>query len=168
MKIINKSINLSIVVPVYNEEKSIGLLLDRIQGACSNFSFNWEIILVDDGSTDNTWSVLEKKHLDIPQLRALKLRGNCGQTAAMVAGFDNSRGDVVVTLDGDLQNDPSDIPLLLDKLAEGFDIVSGWRKDRKDHWSRVMPSRLANALISYTTGVYLHDYGCSLKAYRID
>jgi glycosyltransferase involved in cell wall biosynthesis len=159
---------LSIVVPLFDEEESVALLLDRLQEVCCDFDFNWEVILVDDGSTDKTWAVVEERKQAMPELRAIKLRCNCGQTAAMVAGFDHSRGQIIVTLDGDLQNDPADIPVLLAKLDEGFDIVSGWRKDRHDHWSRVLPSRIANSLISLTTGVYLHDYGCSLKAYRAD
>lgn len=159
---------LSIVVPLFNEEESVEMLLDRLQEVCGDFDFNWEVILVDDGSTDMTWAVVEERKQAMAELRAIKLRCNCGQTAAMVAGFDHSRGQIIVTLDGDLQNDPADIPMLLAKLDEGFDIVSGWRKDRHDHWSRVLPSRIANGLISLTTGVYLHDYGCSLKAYRAD
>ncbi len=159
---------LSIVIPLFNEEESVGPLLDRLQEVCSGFDFSWEVLLVDDGSTDQTWTMIEKRKPTMEKLRAIKLRNNCGQTGAMVAGFDHSRGQLIVTLDGDLQNDPADIPILLAKLDEGFDIVSGWRKDRKDHWSRVLPSRIANGLISRTTGVYLHDYGCSLKVYRAD
>ena len=161
-------IYLSIVVPLFNEEESVVPLLARLQKVGRTFDFLWEIILVDDGSRDGTWAAIEELQPEIPQLRGIKLRCNCGQTGAMVAGFDNSRGEVIVTLDGDLQNDPIDIPLLLGKLNEGFDIVSGWRKDRQDHWSRVFPSRIANGLISLTTGVKLHDYGCSLKAYRAE
>jgi len=162
------SLFLSIVIPLYNEEESVGPLMDRLLYVSRDFPFTWELILIDDGSTDATWAAIEKRQPDLPQLRAIKLRSNCGQTGAMVAGFDHSRGEVIVTLDGDLQNDPADIPALLQKLDEGYDIVSGWRKDRQDHWSRVFPSRVANGLISYTTGVELHDYGCSLKAYRAD
>ncbi len=164
----NDPIFLSIVIPLYNEEESVAPLIERLKETCSGFSFLWEVILVDDGSTDKTWSIVEKLKPEIPQLRAIKLRGNCGQTGAMVAGFDHSLGEVIVTLDGDLQNDPADIPLLLEKIAEGYDLVSGWRKDRQDHWSRVLPSKVANGLISFTTGVHLHDYGCSLKAYRAE
>jgi glycosyltransferase involved in cell wall biosynthesis len=121
---------------------------------------------VDDGSQDNTWAIIERLKETTSQLKAIKLRRNYGQTSAMVAGFDHAQGQIIVTLDGDLQNDPSDIPLLLEKINMGYDIVSGWRKNRKDHFSRVLPSRIANAIISLTTGVRLHDYGCSLKAYR--
>lgn len=162
------NVYLSIVIPLFNEEESINLLLDRLQQVCSEFDFSWEIILVDDGSTDSTWAIIEKHKPAMAELQAIKLRNNCGQTGAMVAGFDHSRGQIIVTLDGDLQNDPADIPILLAKLNEGYDIVSGWRKDRQDHWSRVLPSRIANGLISHTTGVHLHDYGCSLKAYRAE
>ncbi|MFO7652856.1 MAG: glycosyltransferase family 2 protein [Candidatus Krumholzibacteriia bacterium] len=159
---------LSIVVPLYNEEESVGPLIDRLVEVGRELGCTWELLLVDDGSTDGTWATVSRRQPFVPELRAIKLRGNFGQTAAMVAGFDHSRGEVIVTLDGDLQNDPADIPLLLAKLDEGHDIVSGWRKDRNDHWSRVIPSRVANGLISLTTRVHLHDYGCSLKAYRAE
>jgi glycosyltransferase involved in cell wall biosynthesis len=162
------SVRLSIVVPLFNEEESVDKLLARILEVAKSFDCSYEIIFVDDGSSDGTWGVIEGLQAGTPELRAIKLRGNCGQTGAMVAGFDHSRGEVIVTLDGDLQNDPADIPSLLAKLDEGYDIVSGWRKDRQDHWSRVLPSRVANGLISLTTGVQLHDYGCSLKAYRAE
>ncbi|MCD6185850.1 MAG: glycosyltransferase family 2 protein [Deltaproteobacteria bacterium] len=169
-KIINGStpIHLSIVVPLYNEEESVGKLLARILEVGRTFDFTYEIILVDDGSTDKTWLIIEQLKNTTPQLKGIKLRRNCGQTGAMVAGFDNSLGEIIVTMDGDLQNDPSDIPMLLQKMKEGYDIVSGWRKYRKDHFSRVLPSRVANGIISITTGVHLHDYGCSLKAYRAE
>lgn len=157
---------LSIVVPLYNEEESVEKLVDKIVETGRTFNFSYEIILVDDGSKDQTWSIIEKLAGDITQLRAVKFRRNYGQTSAMVAGFDYARGEIIVTLDGDLQNDPGDIPKLLEKIDEGYDIVSGWRKDRKDHFSRVLPSNVANAVISLSTGVKLHDYGCSLKAYR--
>jgi glycosyltransferase involved in cell wall biosynthesis len=157
---------LSIVAPVYNEEESIGKLIERIKECIGELKLPYEIIAVDDGSSDGTWAVIENLRDSIPNLIGIKLRRNFGQTSAMVAGFEHSRGQVIVTMDADLQNDPADIPALLDKMSEGYDIVSGWRKDRKDHWSRVWPSRVANGLISMTTGVHLHDYGCSLKAYR--
>jgi glycosyltransferase involved in cell wall biosynthesis len=160
------SIYLSIVVPLYSEEESVEKLLGRILEVGEKFQFNYEIIFVDDGSTDRTWEIIEELKQVTPQLRGIKFRRNYGQTSAMVAGFDHSQGEIIVTMDGDLQNDPSDIPLLLEKIEEGYDIVSGWRKDRKDHILRVLPSRIANFIISATTGVQLHDYGCSLKAYR--
>jgi glycosyltransferase involved in cell wall biosynthesis len=157
---------LSIVVPLFNEEESVEKLVAKIHEAASRFEFTYEIILVDDGSTDGTWKIIDRLKETLPHLRGIKFRRNYGQTSAMVAGFEHSLGETIVTMDGDLQNDPADIPMLLDKMKEGFDIVSGWRKNRKDHWSRVFPSRVANWIISVTTGVRLHDYGCSLKAYR--
>jgi len=159
---------LSIVVPLYNEEESVEELVSRIREVGRSFRFPYEIILVDDGSTDGTWDAIQRLKPGNPELRGIKLRSNCGQTPAMVAGFDHAKGEIIVTLDGDLQNDPADIPILLDKMKEGFDIVSGWRVNRKDHSSRVLPSKVANAIISRTTGVHLHDYGCSLKAYRAE
>lgn len=162
------SIYLSIVVPLYNEEEAVEKLVRRIGAVATGFSFDYEIILVDDGSTDKTWSVIEGLRHSVARMRAIKFRRNYGQTSAMVAGFDQARGKVIVTLDGDLQNDPADIPRLLQKLDEGYDLVSGWRVDRKDHYTRVWPSKIANAMISAFTGVRLHDYGCSLKAYRAE
>jgi glycosyltransferase involved in cell wall biosynthesis len=162
------SVYLSIIVPIYNEEESIEKLLERVLEVGDQFDFTYEIILVDDGSEDKTWEIIEKLRQTTPELRAIKFGRNYGQTSAMVAGVDHARGKIIVTLDGDLQNDPLDIPLLLEKIEQGYDIVSGWRKSRKDHFSRVLPSRIANAIISLTTGVRLHDYGCSLKAYRAE
>ncbi|MFC1881521.1 glycosyltransferase family 2 protein [Thermodesulfobacteriota bacterium] len=157
---------LSIVVPLYNEEESVEKLLAGILDAMEQFDFLYEIIFMDDGSQVVTWTIIEQLKKATPQLKAIKFRRNYGQTSAMVAGFDHAIGKIIVTMDGDLQNDPTDIPLLLEKMEQGYDIVSGWRKNRKDHFSRVLPSRIANAIISFTTGVKLHDYGCSLKAYR--
>lgn len=159
---------MSIVVPVYNEEESIERLVSEVLREGRSFPLEYELILVDDGSTDRTWEIIERMKETTPILRAVRLRRNYGQTSAMVAGFEHARGEIIVTMDGDLQNDPADIPLLLEKIEQGYDIVSGWRKERKDHFSRVLPSRIANALISLTTGVHLHDYGCSLKAYRAE
>lgn len=158
---------LSIVVPFYNEEESVERLLQALLNAAKQFNFAYEIIFVDDGSKDKTWEIIENLKKTTPQLKAIKFRRNYGQTSAMVAGFDHASGQIIVTIDGDLQNDPSDIPKLLDKmLNEGYDIVSGWRKERKDQFLRVFLSQIANKIISLTTGVKLHDYGCSLKAYR--
>ena len=162
------SVYLSIVVPLFNEEESVENLLASILEVGEGFDFPYEIIFVDDGSTDRTWGIIERLKKATPNLKAIKFRRNYGQTSAMVAGFDHSSGEIIVTMDGDLQNDPADIPLLLKKIAEGYDIVSGWRKNRKDHFSRVLPSKIANGIISITTGVGLHDYGCSLKAYRAE
>lgn len=159
---------LSIVVPLYNEEECVEKLVAKIKEVGEGFDFDYELILVDDGSTDRTWQLIEGLRESCSFLRGIKFRGNYGQTSAMVAGFDHAVGKIIVTLDGDLQNDPADIPLLLQKMQEGYDIVSGWRKYRKDHFSRVLPSKIANGIISLTTGVHLHDYGCSLKAYRAE
>ncbi len=162
------ALRLSIVVPVYNEEEAVERLIAEVVRVGQHFTFDYELILVDDGSTDRTWQIIERMKETTPVLRAVRLRRNYGQTSAMVAGFEHARGEIIVTMDGDLQNDPADIPMLLAKIEEGYDIVSGWRIERKDHISRVLPSRIANALISLTTGVRLHDYGCSLKAYRAE
>ncbi|MCP4117305.1 MAG: glycosyltransferase family 2 protein [Desulfobacteraceae bacterium] len=160
------SIYLSIVIPLYNEEESVSDLIDSVLSACCRFDQDYEIILVDDGSEDKTWELIEVAAQSCRHLTGIKLSTNCGQTSAMVAGITYSSGEIIVTMDGDLQNDPNDVPKLLSKIEEGYDIVSGWRRDRKDHFSRVLPSKVANWIISRTTGVKLHDYGCSLKAYR--
>jgi glycosyltransferase involved in cell wall biosynthesis len=156
------------VVPLYNEEGSLPHLIDQLLQALRPLGRSFELVLVDDGSRDGTAAVLRDRASQVPELVAVLLRRNYGQTAAMAAGFDASRGRVLVTLDGDLQNDPADIPLLLRQLEEGnLDLVSGWRHERQDHAvSRLLPSLLANRLIAAVTGVRLHDYGCSLKAYR--
>lgn len=160
-------VNLSVVVPVYNEEENVELLCSSLHKVLSNLGRNYEIVLVDDGSTDTTWGKLVEISKGTPNLRLVRLRRNFGQTAAMSAGFDHARGEIVVTMDADLQNDPEDIPQLLEHMEKGVDVVSGWRKDRKDPFlNRRLPSMMANWLISKITGVYLHDYGCTLKAYR--
>ncbi len=157
---------LSVVIPVYNEEENIRLLHERLKKALDPLNKEYEILFVDDGSTDRTLSILEEIQLQDDMMIVLSLRRNFGQTAAFAAGFDFARGDVVVTMDGDLQNDPADIPKLLDLIKDN-DLVSGWRKHRKDpFFTRRLPSIMANWLISNVTGVKLHDYGCSLKAYR--
>lgn len=158
---------LSLVVPVYNEEQNIPLLVEALKAIDG---YEWEAILVDDGSTDGSFSELEKAAGRNPLIKVIRLRRNYGQTAAMAAGFDFASGDIVISLDADLQNDPKDIPALLAKIDEGYDVVSGWRKNRwhDKKLSRRLPSVFANALISKTTGTYLHDYGCTLKAYRRD
>lgn len=160
--------SLSVVVPVFNEEESLRVLHREISETLQKLPLLWyEIIFVDDGSSDGSYDVACELHEKDPEhLVLIRLRRNFGQTAAMAAGFDAARGNVVVTLDADLQNDPSDIPLLLDKMDEGFEVVSGWRANRKDRMlSRRLPSGLANRLISRITGVHLHDFGCTLKAY---
>ena len=159
---------LSIVVPVYNERENLPLLHQALKQALSECRYPWEVILVDDGSTDGSADVLEQMAADDPvHVRVVFLRRNFGQTAAIAAGIDHAQGEVIVLMDADLQNDPADIPLLLAKMEEGYDVVSGWRKNRQDpFFTRVLPSRIANGLISWVTGVHLHDYGCTLKAYR--
>jgi glycosyltransferase involved in cell wall biosynthesis len=157
---------LSIVIPVFNEEENVPLLAEEIRRALDPQEVAYEVVAVDDGSTDGTWARLESVRAQDPRWILVGLRRNFGQTAAMSAGFDHARGDVIVTLDGDLQNDPADIPRLL-ALTKDHDVVSGWRKVRQDPFlSRRLPSMLANWLISRVTGVRLHDYGCTLKAYR--
>jgi len=162
-------VDLSIVVPIYNEEENIPVLHARISEALAPAGLDYELILVDDGSADNSYSALKMLAAKDPRVKVVKLRRNFGQTAAMAAGFDLASGRVVVPMDGDLQNDPLDIPLLMQRIDDGYDVVSGWRKDRKDTFiNRKLPSIIANGFISRMTGVHLHDYGCTLKAYRRD
>ncbi len=157
----------SVIVPMYNEESNVDLLCDQLRQALVCLPMPWEVIFIDDGSRDGTARLLAAQALRSPGFRVIQLRRNFGQTAAIMAGIDHARGDVIVPLDGDLQNDPADIARLIAKLEEGYDVVSGWRKDRKDaSLKRVLPSRIANGLISRVSGVHLHDYGCTLKAYR--
>ncbi|MEW6418547.1 MAG: glycosyltransferase family 2 protein [Nitrospirota bacterium] len=159
---------LSIVIPLYNEEENVQILYERLKKTLDPLEKEYEILFVDDGSTDGTLPILEEIQAKDKRVIVLSLRRNFGQTAAFAAGFDFARGDVIVTMDGDLQNDPADIPKLLE-LIKYNDLVSGWRKKRKDpFFSRRLPSMVANWLISNVTGVKLHDYGCSLKAYRRD
>jgi glycosyltransferase involved in cell wall biosynthesis len=160
-------IEISLVIPVYNEEESLPELYEQLGRVCPGLGKPYEIIFVDDGSTDGSFEILKRLRAGEPRVRIVRFRRNFGQTAALAAGFDLARGDVIVTLDADLQNDPADIAALLTKIDAGYDIVSGWRKDRKDRFlSRRLPSILANGLISRFTGVKLHDYGCTLKAFR--
>jgi glycosyltransferase involved in cell wall biosynthesis len=161
---------ISIVVPLYNEAPNVPLLVKKLAQALRPLKQPWEMILVDDGSRDKTAAALQTAAATYPELVPLLLRRNYGQTTAMQAGFDRARGEIIVTLDGDLQNDPADIPLLLEKMAAtGADIVSGWRKQRQDNaLTSNFPSRVANRLIARITGLKLHDLGCSLKAYRRD
>src|SRR5512146_1828844 len=159
--------DLSIVVPVYNEQDSLHLLYQSICDAISPLDLEWEVMLVDDGSRDNSPQVEEELvRIDPVHVRVLQLRRNFGQTAAIAAGIDHTDGDIVVLMDADMQNDPVDIPVMLEKINEGYDVVSGWRKERQDNVKRRLPSQIANRLISWSTGVHLHDYGCTLKAYR--
>jgi len=160
--------NLSLVIPVYNEEQNLPILVDAIHKVLGPLSYTWEVVLVDDGSDDDSLKVLTNLAEEDPQhLRVLSFRRNFGQTAAIAAGLDYAQGEIIVLLDADMQNDPADIPMLLEKLDEGYDLVSGWRRKRQDTYlTRTLPSNLANMLISRVTGVPLHDYGCTLKAYR--
>jgi len=158
---------LSVVIPLYNEAESIPALRQALTTTLDASGYDYEIIIVDDGSRDQSFALLAEWTETDPHLRVIRFRRNFGQTAAFAAGFDHARGQVVVTLDADLQNDPADIPLLMAKIDEGYDIVSGWRQDRQDRFlDRRLPSIIANRLISNVTDVRLHDYGCSLKAYR--
>ena len=158
---------LSTIVPVYNEESNLPELVAALMPVLNGLNLPFEIIFINDGSTDDSAAVLDKLAADSPEIKVIHFRRNHGQTAAMMAGLDFSVGDVIVPIDADLQNDPQDIPRLLERLNEGFDLVSGWRKDRKDSKIfRNLPSWFANRLISKISGVKLHDYGCTLKAYR--
>jgi len=157
----------SIIVPVYNEEESVLPLYRKIRQACERLGKPYEIVFVDDGSSDRTFEFLQRIHGYDARVKVICFRKNYGQTAAMVAGFEHAQGDIIVSMDGDLQNDPADITMLLAKLEEGYDVVCGWRKERKDKLiSRRIPSVVANWLIGKITGVPIHDNGCSLKAFR--
>ena len=160
--------NLSLIVPVYNEEENLSPLIEAIKKSLNPLPYSWEVVLVDDGSEDGSLQVLTGlAEKDPNHLRVLSFRRNFGQTAAIAAGLDYATGEIIVLLDADMQNDPGDIPMLLEKLDEGYDLVSGWRRKRQDTYlTRTLPSNLANMLISRVTGVPLHDYGCTLKAYR--
>ncbi len=166
---IERAIELSIVVPIYNEVENIGPLIEQLTEALEGSGRSYEILAVDDGSDDGSFEALREAHEADPRVVVVKFRRNFGQTAAFSAGFDLARGTWVITIDADLQNDPADIPMLLEKAEEGYDIVSGWRVKRKDAWlMRKLPSKVANWLIGRVTGVALHDYGCSLKVYHRD
>ncbi len=160
---------ISVVIPVYNEEENVPILYERLKEVLDSIPYDYEIIFVNDGSTDRTGEILEELAKKDRKVKVIEFARNFGQTPAMVAGMDYATGDVIVTMDGDLQNDPKDIPRLLEKIEEGYDVVSGWRKNRKDAAiSRKLPSKIANWLIGKLTGVRIHDYGCTLKAYRSD
>lgn len=157
---------ISIVIPIHNEEGNICPLVQEIRGALDPLGRTYEILFVDDGSTDASFSILCDLHKEDGRVRVLKLRRNFGQSAALKAGFDHAQGELLVTMDGDLQNDPKDMPRLLEKLREGYEIVSGWRKERKDPLLKVIPSMISNRLHHCLTGIEIHDSGCSLKAFR--
>jgi len=163
------SCRLSVIVPVYNERGNLELLLPSLQSVLRASGEEYEIIFIDDGSTDGSAEVLESMAAADPRIKVVQFRRNFGQTAALSAGFDIAAGEFVVTLDADLQNDPEDIPAVLAGMRQGFDVVSCWRRDRKDAWlTRILPSKAANLLISWIGGVRLHDYGCTLKGYRAE
>ncbi|MEM7538937.1 MAG: glycosyltransferase family 2 protein [Chloroflexota bacterium] len=160
-------LKISVVIPLFNEEESIPSLYEQVSTALDAYGEPYEVIIVDDGSSDRSYFLLSELADQDEHWTIIRLRRNMGQTAAFAAGFDHAQGEVVITMDADLQNDPADVPLLMEKMDEGYDIVSGWRKDRQDRFlDRKLPSMLANRLISNVTNIELHDYGCSLKAYR--
>jgi glycosyltransferase involved in cell wall biosynthesis len=159
---------ISLVVPVFDEEENLARLCAEIREVLDGVGLRFEVILVDDGSRDGSFRALQEIAGRDARFRVLRFRRNYGQTAALTAGFDHAAGEIIIPLDADLQNDPRDIPALLAKLEEGYDVVSGWRKSRQDPWHRSLPSRIANGLISRMTGIHLHDSGCSLKAYRAE
>jgi len=159
--------SISIIIPVYNEEGNLSLLYESLVSTFATMDYNYEMIFVDDGSNDTSFSLLEQLAQQNTNVKVIRFTRNYGQTAALAAGIDHAQGDAVVFMDADLQNDPTDIPMMLAKLNEGYDVVSGWRKDRQDTWlTRILPSKIANWVISKVTKVHLHDYGCTLKVYR--
>jgi glycosyltransferase involved in cell wall biosynthesis len=161
--------DLSVVIPIRNEKANLAELYRQLTESLSAWGRPYEILLIDDGSNDGSYPIMAELHARDPRVTVIRFRRNFGQTAAFSAGFAHARGRIIVTADGDLQNNPKDIPSLVEKLESGYDIVCGWRKDRKDKWlTRRLPSMMANRLISYATGVALHDYGCSLKAFRAE
>jgi dolichol-phosphate mannosyltransferase len=159
---------ISVVIPVHDEERSVALLYDELRSALEPIGKEWEAIFVDDGSVDGTFAALTRLHSQTDNVRVVRLRRNFGKAAALVAGFDQARGETVVTIDGDLQDDPAEIPRLLAKLDEGFDLVSGWKARRRDPLSRRILSRVFNTVTSRFSGVRLHDMNCGLKAYRAE
>ena len=166
-EVTDDQLELSVVIPLYNEEENIEPLYLGLKEVLERLGKGYEIIVVDDGSTDGGFEILKRLHVDDSSLRVVRLRRNFCQSAAFAAGFDRSEGRIIVTMDADLQFDPADIPKLLGKIDEGYDIISGWRLHRRDTFlTRRLPSNVANWLISGITGVRLHDFGCSLKAYR--
>jgi glycosyltransferase involved in cell wall biosynthesis len=159
---------ISVVVPVFNEERSVALLTDELDSALQPLGLQWEVIFVDDGSTDGTFAALTRLHAALDDVVVVRLRRNFGKAAALAAGFAHARGEVIVTIDGDLQDDPAEIPHLLAKLDEGFDLVSGWKSNRRDPLARRLLSRIFNGVTAWVSGVHLHDMNCGLKAYRAE
>jgi len=162
-----KLLEISVIIPIYNEEGNLAELHDKLSDVLASIAKSYEIVFIDDGSTDDSFRILKEINTEDRNVKVVRLRRNFGQSAALKAGFDYAKGDTIVTMDGDLQNEPEDIPSLLRKLDEGYDIVSGWRADRKDPFlTKKLPSKLSNWLASKITGVKLHDFGCTLKAFR--
>ena len=159
---------ISVVVPVHDEERTVALLYDELASALDPLGQEWEAVFVDDGSRDGSFAALTRLHAQAPNVRVVRLRRNFGKAAALVAGFDQARGETIVTIDADLQDDPAELPRLLAKLEEGFDLVSGWKTRRQDPWSRRVLSRIFNAVTSWMSGVRMHDMNCGLKAYRAE
>lgn len=159
--------DLSVIIPFYNEAQNIPIFFAELCQVLENSELTWEILAIDDGSQDDTFSLLKGEAVRHNQVKVIRFRKNFGQTAGLSAGFDRAQGEIIITMDGDLQNDPKDIPALVAKIREGYDIVSGWREKRQDpFFSRRLPSMIANKMISLVTGVNLHDYGCTLKAFK--
>lgn len=159
----------SLIIPLYNEAGNIKILSEEIQSVCSKLSSSFEVIFIDDGSTDGSFDVLKKQSENFPEMKIIALRKNYGQTAAISIGIDHAQGEIIIPMDSDLQNDPADIPLFLQKINEGYTVVSGWRKNRQDKlFTKVIPSQIANWIISRVTKVKIHDHGCTMKAYRRD
>jgi glycosyltransferase involved in cell wall biosynthesis len=159
---------ISVVAPAFEEERSVALLFEELEAALDPLGEPWEVVFVDDGSADGTFAALTRLHAKNDNVRVVRLRRNFGKSAALAAGFEEARGDIVVTIDADLQDDPAEIPRLLAKLDEGFDLVSGWKSNRRDPWTRRVPSRIFNRMASAVSGIRLHDVNCGLKAYRAD
>jgi glycosyltransferase involved in cell wall biosynthesis len=159
---------ISVVVPIHNEERSIELLYGELAAALDGVGAEWEAVFVDDGSTDGSFAALTRLHSAHPNVRVVRLRRNFGKSAALTSGFAQAHGEVIVTIDGDLQDDPAEIPRLLAKLDEGFDLVSGWKARRRDPWTRRLPSKVFNWVVGHVSGVRLHDMNCGLKAYRAE
>lgn len=162
----NNDVNMSVVIPVFNEGESIPHLAKSLKFVLDSPKTNYEIIFVDDGSTDNSFALLKSFHEDDEHIKIIKFRRNFGQTAALSAGFEYAKGEIIITMDADLQNDPEDIPLLLKKINEGYDVVSGWRADRKDPLTKKISSKFSNWLARKLTGIDIHDFGCTFKAYK--
>lgn len=162
----NNDVNMSVVIPVFNEGESIPHLAKSLKFVLDSPKTNYEIIFVDDGSTDNSFALLKSFHEDDEHIKIIKFRRNFGQTAALSAGFEYAKGEIIITMDADLQNDPEDIPLLLKKINEGYDVVSGWRADRKDSLTKKISSKFSNWLARKLTGIDIHDFGCTFKAYK--